>query len=243
MSLILEALRKSEAERRRGQAPDLHAELPPLAHGHPNRIPRWAGLALAAAALIAVAWWWSGTQHTSLEASAPAAPSEVVLQPEPATATAYPRVDRIPPAPAPRQAPASPPAPAAVQPPPGVRPGPATATPPDATERTPPGPSVVDAPAPAPRAPAAPPPATTPTSRAAPAVPTVAELPAAERDQLPPLKLTMHMWNERPAQRFVILDGNRHGEGDRIGDATITRIDPDGVTLELNGRAVRLPLR
>ena len=31
MSLILEALRKSEAERRRGQVPGLHAELPPAA--------------------------------------------------------------------------------------------------------------------------------------------------------------------------------------------------------------------
>ena len=31
MSLILEALRKSEAERRRGDAPDLRVELPPPA--------------------------------------------------------------------------------------------------------------------------------------------------------------------------------------------------------------------
>lgn len=73
--------------------------------------------------------------------------------------------------------------------------------------------------------------------------PSVAELPAAERGQLPELKLTMHMWNQQPAQRFVILDGNRYGEGDRVGAAVISRIDPDGVILELNGRAVRLPLR
>jgi hypothetical protein len=53
----------------------------------------------------------------------------------------------------------------------------------------------------------------------------------------------MHMWNPQPAQRFVILDGTRYGEGDRVGPATITAIDTDGVVLDLNGRAVRLPLR
>lgn len=74
-------------------------------------------------------------------------------------------------------------------------------------------------------------------------MPTVAELPAEERRQLPALKLSMHMWNERPAQRFVILDGIRYGEGDRVGAAVITAIDTSGVVLDLNGRAVRLPLR
>ena len=41
MSLILEALRKSEAERRRGQAPDLYAELPPVARMQRQPVPVW----------------------------------------------------------------------------------------------------------------------------------------------------------------------------------------------------------
>jgi general secretion pathway protein B len=92
------------------------------------------------------------------------------------------------------------------------------------------------------------PPPSTPIARPTPPptgapIATVAELPAAERRQLPAMKLSMHMWNERPAQRFVILDGIRYGEGDRIGAAVITAIDTDGIVLDLNGRAVRLPLR
>ena len=44
MSLILEALRKSEAQRRRAQAPDLRAELPPAPLQRRVAIPAWAWL-------------------------------------------------------------------------------------------------------------------------------------------------------------------------------------------------------
>ena len=55
MSLILEALRKSEAERRRGDAPDLRVELPPPAP--PKR--RLAPLAwiVAGTLLAAIVWY------------------------------------------------------------------------------------------------------------------------------------------------------------------------------------------
>ena len=59
MSLILEALRKSEAERRRGEAPDLRVELPP--HAPAKRgMPRAAWLAggsVAAVLAAAIVWW------------------------------------------------------------------------------------------------------------------------------------------------------------------------------------------
>jgi general secretion pathway protein B len=48
MSLILDALRKSEAERRRGQSPDLYAELPPPSRRAAKRMLPWQWLALAA---------------------------------------------------------------------------------------------------------------------------------------------------------------------------------------------------
>ncbi|RFP59434.1 hypothetical protein D0Y53_10730 [Luteimonas weifangensis] len=63
-----------------------------------------------------------------------------------------------------------------------------------------------------------------------------------ERRALPPLKLSMHLWNPDPARRFVILDGQRAGEGDRIGDAVVVAIARDGVLLDWNGRRLRLPL-
>ena len=53
----------------------------------------------------------------------------------------------------------------------------------------------------------------------------------------------MHLWNQDPSRRFVIIDGARLGEGDRIGDAVIDRIAADSVVLDWNGRRLRLPLR
>jgi general secretion pathway protein B len=63
------------------------------------------------------------------------------------------------------------------------------------------------------------------------------------RKALPPLQLSMHMWDPDPAKRFVILDGERHVEGDSVGPMRIRRIDADGVLFDWQGRAVRLPLR
>jgi general secretion pathway protein B len=52
----------------------------------------------------------------------------------------------------------------------------------------------------------------------------------------------MHLWNEDPARRFVILDGRRLVEGDRIGEASIVRIERDGVLLQWQGRGIRIPV-
>ena len=71
----------------------------------------------------------------------------------------------------------------------------------------------------------------------------MSDLAAAERRALPPLKLSMHLWNSDPARRFVILDGQRLGEGDRIGEAVVVAIQRDGVVLAWNGRRLRLPIR
>jgi general secretion pathway protein B len=240
MSLILEALRKSEAERRRGQAPSLSAELPPLALQRHIRIPRWIWIAMATALAVLAVWWLPGPRPPTVAGPS----SDSVSKTQAGTATArsdampstrsideaFPRVERIvaPTAPAPgvASAPADPPTPEET-------PAPASAAPP--------GPPVSSLPLSLP-------PTAAPDARPAPSpanasTPTVAELPAAERRQLPAMKLSMHMWNEQPAQRFVILDGIRYGEGDRIGAAVITGIDTGGIVLELNGRAVRLPLR
>jgi general secretion pathway protein B len=51
------------------------------------------------------------------------------------------------------------------------------------------------------------------------------------------------MWNADPARRFVIVDGQRLVEGDRLGEGTVRAIDADGVVLELDGQPLRLPLR
>jgi general secretion pathway protein B len=53
----------------------------------------------------------------------------------------------------------------------------------------------------------------------------------------------MHMWDGDAARRFVIVDGNRLVEGDRIGDVVVTTITTDGVLLDWNGRRLKLPIR
>jgi general secretion pathway protein B len=71
----------------------------------------------------------------------------------------------------------------------------------------------------------------------------LSDLSIGERKALPPLKLSMHLWNADSSRRFVIIDGNRLREGDRAGDAVVTAITEDGVILDWNGRRIRLSIR
>lgn len=241
MSLILEALRKSEAERRRGQPPDLLHELPPASGAKRGRVPAWSW-AVAAVVGIALLWWlWQAPENTP-QTAAPAedagdtnAQRQVApaAQPSPAPAADLP-------APSPVAGPAPPaPSPAIAAP---SAPLPEVAMAPAAT----PDPSASTAPSPT-RAVSAPAAAPTATRDAAPpstgGVTALNDLDPSTREALPALKLSMHMWNEEPARRFAILDGRRVVEGDRIGEATVTRIEPDGVLLEWHGSRVRVPLR
>jgi general secretion pathway protein B len=221
MSLILEALRKSEAERRRGEMPDLRAELPPPAAPRSRSLrmlPWLAGSAVVAVAGALLLWRpWSRDAATAIPAavqSAPIPPVESVrLQPRAAIAQ---------PPPAPRIAEREPPKPQSARP--------AATTIPD----SPPEPASPPASA-AEVAPPSVPAADTETA--------VNAMPADLRKALPPLQLSMHMWDPDPAKRFVILDGERHVEGDSVGPMRIRRIDADGVLFDWQGRAVRLPLR
>ena len=219
MSLILEALRKSEAERRRGEIPDLRAELPPPAAASRaplRRVLPWIAVALAAGIALL-----SGLRLLSRDAT-PVAPTKAVATSTPAPAESV-RLQ-------PRAAIAQPPAPRiADREPPKPQPAPQIATP---------NPPPQIAPPPASAAEAAPPPAPSADTETA-----VNALPADQRKALPPLQLSMHMWDPDPGKRFVILDGERHVEGDSVGPMQIRRIDARGVLFDWQGRLVRLPLR
>ena len=222
MSLILEALRKSEAERRRGEMPGLRAELPPPVSTQRAPLRRalpWIA-AVAAIGIVAILLLhpWSRDAATSVPSTATATPAptpaeSVRLQPRP-QAPAAPRVEtpRI----AEREVPKPPPAPQAAIPDPAADPAP------------PPAPAAAIPPTPEPSA-------NTET--------TVNALPADLRKALPPLQLSMHMWDPDPAKRFVILDGERYVEGDSVGPMQVRRIDANGVLFDWQGRLVRLPLR
>lgn len=221
MSLILEALRKSEAERRRGEMPDLRAELPPSAT--PRRTPMralpWIA-ATAALAIVAILLWhpWSRDTARPIVASAHVEPKprpdeSVRLQPRAQPMAEAPSTPRT----TTRVADGTPP-PAKMQPAssPTSEPAPAAAP-------------VVDD--------------TTPALPATAAETSINALPADLRKALPPLQLTMHMWDPDAAKRFVIIDGERHVEGDSVGPMQLRRIDADGVLFDWQGRAIRLPLR
>ena len=257
MSLILEALRKSEAERRRGQTPDLLSDAMPAApamHTAPrnrNVIAIVAGAGLLA--VLAVSWWLrSPTPLESDVVSKPPADRDFDASADTSMAS-MPSTPRLqPPASASRTAPL----PAAVAPPSRIAMQPTTTaitSSPTSATTTAPAESK-----PAPQTASMPTSTSTPiepaasASASAPATPafTSPELPLKlsdlstdDRQQLPPLKVSMHMWAPDAANRFAIIDGTRINEGDRIGDATVEAIQPDGVLLAWRGRHIHLPIR
>jgi len=102
MSYILEALRRSQAERERGQVPGLNAQAAPaeeLPADERRRVPAlWPGIGLTVGALLAgAAWWWSRPLPAPVPLVATPAPAVVTPVPQPA----LPVVVSAPPAPAP----------------------------------------------------------------------------------------------------------------------------------------------
>ncbi|HAI58508.1 MAG TPA: hypothetical protein DCM32_01335 [Xanthomonadaceae bacterium] len=195
MSLILEALRRSEAARRRGELPRL-LDGPMPAARRPASWP-WLIVALLLGLLLAVlatAWWGGRSDVAGLSANAPM------------PATAWPATGDARAAdptwtPAPRQ----PPAPAT----------PAHPAPLGEVRR--------------------PEEASGSTTGALDLI----RLGAAERAALPPLRISMHVYADDPAQRLVIVDGQRLREGDAPAPGLILReIRRDGLLLDWQGRAL-----
>jgi general secretion pathway protein B len=251
MSLILEALRKSEAERQRGRAPGLFVEQTPARARRSGHVPAWAwGSGLAVIALLLVFAWreWGRAEvpaQAAPAASTPPAPESRAPQTQSAPpATALPDASNPPPVAAAASTAAPTPAPA-------TRANPPTAPGPSPPATAPVASAPLPSPAPDTPAPGAPipqplpfelPPSPAPPETAEPAVPTLSSLGAAERAQLPPLRLSMHVYAEEPAQRFVILDGQRLGEGASPSPGLVLeQIRRDGLVLSVNGQRLLLP--
>ncbi len=256
MSIILDALRKSEAARRRNEAPALFDAMPTAAvseHTRPNW-PLWVGGGIGVVSLTLALWLTMRTgSHASTDADAGAERTarQVGVETAPAATTAMETVQNatetthtvI-------AADASPSVPRDVVetpapiPPPNITPNAASTPREIAAERTQQS---------APQTTVAPPidtPARVePVSTDAFRSPqsdgplALADLDADARKQLPPLKLSMHMWHDTPAQRFVILDGQRLREGDVLGDVVIERITRDGATLSWRGTTLKVDWR
>lgn len=289
MSLILEALKKSEQQRRLGEAPTFGS---PVVATRKRRslVPLIAILIVAAGGV----WWWLDHRAAAPapEASAPVASTKPVetplaqqVQKRPAAASARPAPTRTPPAAnaaaaanpdkravgvgnVPHASTVAPQAPAAPDKNAGLRaPAPAVpaktdtaATAPAAavpkTAATQPAATQPAATPPAATAPVAPtrqqppaaaaadtkPAAAAPPAAAVPTLPTVWDLPYATRKDIPAIELSMHVYSSDPKQRFVVIKGDRHGEGDEVGaDLVLKEIRQDGIVLDYKGQVFFYP--
>ncbi|WP_347260168.1 general secretion pathway protein GspB [Rudaea sp.] len=238
MSLILEALKKSEQQRRLGEMPNLGT---PIAATKRRRSPWPWLLAVVVFALAAVGGWRYLRPRTE---QAPASSAETRTRP----ITAATQADGVvhPPitaqrAPAPKPVAVPPPAPVASAPPPAhVAPAPPPAVKKEAAQP----PTMAAAPAAVAAAPPVPPlpaPATTAAAPIANDVPTLDDLPADLRGALPALPITMQVYSPDPKRRFVIIDGARVVEGDSVRGVTVQEIRPAGLVLVFNGHRLLLP--
>lgn len=246
MSLILEALKKSESQRRLGEMPNLAT--PVIATR--KRRSLLPVLAAAIAVALAAGWWLQRDGMPTLApaerpvATAPASQPAVEHRTAPTDAakaapTRTPRTADAAKPTAPADAVADVQTPAA-QPTP-TPPAAAAATKPlpaPAVEAGPAAPNSAVNPTPAPATPVVTPaPATAqPAVPAQPALPKLWELPYATRRELPAMQLTMQVYSDDPGKRFVILNDVRQTEGAELGKGLYLReIRQDGLVMEVDG--------
>lgn len=72
-------------------------------------------------------------------------------------------------------------------------------------------------------------------------MPTVTEAIMDGSLNIKPLHLDIHVYSDKPAERFVFINTARYGEGDRTSEGpTVATINPDGVVLSYQGRSYLL---
>lgn len=243
MSYILDALRKSDQQRRLGGVPTLPSV--PAAAAAPERSPLLLhalfGLTLIFAAMTAIAWLrpWSP------------APAVIAIAAEKSLPKSPPKLPQLPPrqiasvdqsqAAAVRMAevPHSAPAPAAVIIPavaapvsprkPSASPTPGTRTPASMSVAARPARAVI---AKADESAAKILPGDAPQSRSI----ASAALPASIRRQLPPLTVAVHAYSDTPQERLVSINGRMLREGDTLApDLRLEQITPEGMIFTFRG--------
>jgi general secretion pathway protein B len=262
MSYILEALRRSQAERERGRVPGLDAQPSPVQPaGGVRRGPTTLWLGGGAVLLVTLgamsAVWWA--RQPAIEP-----------MPEEGAARSSRPVESGTKVAARDAAPLAPPAgqkASGVMPPTGNRPAPPRATLPQVVSapavQAAPHKSAQRASAPAVPSAAASSPPTAPlvagvmpsplvrvapagTSApplAAPAVVPIAQLNAEQRRDLPAMAIGGSIWSDNPANRFVIVNGQVVREGEVAAPGvTLERIAPKVATLRWRDLRVEVPL-
>jgi general secretion pathway protein B len=237
MSYILEALKKSQAERQLGSAPTINT-IPvgaaAQADGASSRRPVWIALSAAslALALALLAWRLMSPAPAPAVAVLAATPPPVaaVVAPPPATAVVAPPLAMVPPS-SPEPAPAAPrsPPPAAVK---------AAATAPAPEQAAVPATSPAKATAPAQAKAAAPAPPAADDER----LPTLRELPEAIQRTVPPLTFGGYMYSKNPADRLLLIDKALRREGEEVAPGLVLeKLLPKAAVMNFNGYRYRVP--
>ena len=266
MSYILEALKKAQAERQLGNAPDIHtpASVPvPAAPNAANRKPLLIGLGagVLVAGIAAGLVWRAKTpagepavlaQNGAAAAqTAPAAPAASVAAPA-AVAPPAPAPSAPIPAPAPQAASAqAPAAQAAPVPPPVVAPAPApqpAPAPRKAAAPAPvadPAPEAVYLPAPAPAPARAAEPAPAPVRAPDPVVEenlrTLQQLPESIQREVPRVTVGGYIYSPNPADRLLLIDKTLRREGEELAPGLVLeRLMPKYAVMNFRGTRYRV---
>lgn len=233
MSYILEALKKSQAERQLGELPSIHAPQVQLQGGmaasSARRGPVWLALGGITLAVAAALLWWQPWQ-----APAP------VPAPVPVLAAVVP--PPTPPAAAPKPVPQAIAAPvvAAAVTAPAAAPAPLPGAKPAPQREAPPAPAVVPAPAmPAPvPAPAVPAPAPAGDE----AVPGMRDLPEPIQRQIPPIAIGGYIYSKNPADRLLLIDKVLRHEGEELAPGLVLeKLQPKAAIFSFKGYRYRVP--
>ena len=225
MSYILEALKKSQAERQLGELPSIHAPQVQLhggaaAHGA-RRGPVWlalGGVSLAVAAALLL--WQPWQAGVAAPASSPAPAPAVAAVPAPAVLA--------------QAVPAPLPAPVAAAPVHHARP---VAEPPQES----PGQAPPAAAAPVPAA-APPVTAPAPAPAAEEAVPAMRDLPEPIQRQIPAVAIGGYIYSKNPADCLLLIDKVLRHEGEELAPGLVLeKLQPKGAIFSFKGYRYRVP--
>lgn len=243
MSYILDALRKSETERRQGRIPDLGQQVQLIHKPKKKSVPVlvWVAIALVLnAAVLAWVFWPQSSPVQSPEPSASPTGTEApiaalepeIVEPEPEPIRQTTAPDQAPPAQG------SGTLEGAIEiPTPGVT----ADAPMEAVAETGDGearerPTVI---VPTPRTPSAVNPShdeATATQRA----PHLVELPLSFQKRVPDLIFNSHIYASEPSSRRVMINDNYLRPGESFSGITVERITEEGVELSMDGRRFRV---
>ncbi|MGX9714937.1 general secretion pathway protein GspB [Janthinobacterium lividum] len=234
MSYILEALKKSQAERQLGELPSIHAPQVQLhdtaASGAARRAPVWLALGGVTVAVAAALLLWQPWQAAAnVPAAIPVVPA-VLAQAVPALVPAAPPPAAPAPAPVPVAQVPSVPAAVTAAPVHHARPVPEP-------KQESPGQAAAPVPAPA-AAPAMP----APAPSAEETVPGMRDLPEPIQRQIPPVAIGGYIYSKNPADRLLLIDKVLRHEGEELAPGLVLeKLQPKAAIFSFKGYRYRVP--